>query len=139
MVKDTAQTVDPAVHILHSKTLSFFFTKVATTGSLSEVELQQQEIMTEDSLSNDEYDCASPDDISLPPLAETPESTVIQSDVEEGLCFSSHSIQSNQYSHQCRAQSEHGDAGIIQQHRVSSQTEGCPTPPNSLHSSTRSV
>lgn len=97
--------------------------------------------MTEDSLSNDEYDCASPDDISLPPLAETPESNVIQSDVEEGFCFSSHSIHSNQYSHQCPAQSEHSGAGagIVQQHRVSSRTEGCPTPPSSLHSSARSV
>lgn len=76
--------------------------------------------MSEDSLSNDEYDCASPDDISLPPLAETPESNMVQSDFEEGFCFSSHSVH-------------------IRQHRESSRTESCQMPPIGLHSSTRSV
>lgn len=105
------------------------------------MELQQQEVMTEDSLSNDEYECASPDDISLPPLAETPESNVVQSDIEEGFCFSSHSVHSNQHSHQCHAQSEYSGtaAGAVRQQRVSSQTESCLTPPSSLHSSTRSA
>ncbi|KAK1903551.1 Coiled-coil domain containing protein 141, partial [Dissostichus eleginoides] len=72
------------------------FGKDASRGSLSEAELH--DVMMEDSLSNDEYDCASPDDISLPPLAETPESIMVQSDVEEGYCFSSHSVHTNQYS-----------------------------------------
>lgn len=40
-------------------------------------------VMSDDRLSNGE--CTSPDDISLPPLAETPESNVVQSDVEEGF------------------------------------------------------
>lgn len=44
------------------------------------------EVPSEDSLSSDGYECASPDDISLPPLAETPESIVVQWDVEEGFC-----------------------------------------------------
>lgn len=105
------------------------------------MELQQQEVMTEDSLSNDEYECASPDDISLPPLAETPESNMIPSDVEEGFCFSSHSIHINQYSHQCRAQSEHSGTGAatgaVRQQRESSQS--CPTPPTCLQSSSRSA
>lgn len=111
----------------------------ASTGGLLEAELQQQEVMTEDSLSNDEYECASPDDISLPSLAETPESNMVQSDVEEGFCFSSHSIHISQYSHQCHAQSEHSGpgTGAVQQQRESSQTESCPTPPTSLHSTTR--
>ena len=93
--------------------------------------------MTEDSLSNDEYDCVSPDDISLPPLAETPESNIFQSDVEEGFCFSSHSVHISQYSHH----SEHSGTGpgALRQLRVSSRTESCPTPPTSHHSSTRSV
>lgn len=91
--------------------------------------------MTEDSLSNDEYECASPDDISLPPLAETPESNVVQSDIEEG-CFSSHSAHTNQHSHQGHAQSEHSGtgAGPVRQQRGSSLT-----PPSRRHSSTRSV
>ncbi|XP_035532529.1 uncharacterized protein ccdc141 [Morone saxatilis] len=111
----------------------------ASAGGLSEAELQEQEVLTEDSLSNDEYDCASPDDISLPPLAETPESNMMQSDVEESFCFSSHSVHINQYSHQCRAQSDHSgtSTGAVRQQRESRQTESCPTPPTSLHSSTR--
>ncbi|XP_074551406.1 uncharacterized protein ccdc141 [Halichoeres trimaculatus] len=92
----------------------------ASAEGLSEAELQQQEEMTEESLSNDEYDCASPDDISLPPLAETPESIMIQSDIEDGVCFSSHSVHTNQYSQQHHAQSDHTG----------------PTPPTS-HNSTR--
>ncbi|KAI4792718.1 hypothetical protein KUCAC02_033201, partial [Chaenocephalus aceratus] len=55
------------------------FGKDASRGSLSEAELH--DVMMEDSLSNDEYDCASPDDMSLPPLAETPESIMIQSEL----------------------------------------------------------
>uniref|UniRef100_A0A8P4KA54 Coiled-coil domain containing 141 n=1 Tax=Dicentrarchus labrax TaxID=13489 RepID=A0A8P4KA54_DICLA len=111
----------------------------ASAGGLSEAELLEQEVLTEDSLSNDEYDCASPDDISLPPLAETPESNMMQSDVEESFCFSSHSVHINQYSHQCRAQSDHSGTGTgaVRQQRESRQTESCPTPPTSLHSSTR--
>ncbi|XP_028447150.1 formin-like protein 7 [Perca flavescens] len=104
----------------------------ASAGGLLEAELQQHEVMTEDSLSNDEYDCASPDDISLPPLAETPESYWVQSDVEEGFCFSSHSIHINQYSQQ----SEHSGSGAARQQRESSLTESCPTPPPN-YSSTR--
>lgn len=42
-------------------------------------------MMSDDRLSNGEYECTSPDDVSLPPLAETPESNVVQSDVEDGF------------------------------------------------------
>nr|XP_046259696.1 uncharacterized protein ccdc141 [Scatophagus argus] len=107
----------------------------ALAGGLSEADLQQQEVTTDD----DEYECASPDDISLPPLAETPESNMVQSDIEEGFCFSSHSIHINQHSHQCYAQSERSGTGpgAAPQQRESRQAESCPTPPTSLHSSTR--
>ncbi|XP_061580073.1 coiled-coil domain-containing protein 141 [Cololabis saira] len=98
------------------------------------VDLQQQEAMPEDSLSNDEYDCASPDDISLPPLADTPESAMFQSDVEESVCFSSHSVHMSQYGN---AQPEQAAAGAIQQQRASSRTHSCPSPSISLLSSTR--
>lgn len=47
-------------------------------------------------MSEGSYACTSPDDISLPPLAETPE--VVHSDVEEG--FSSHSFHISHQSHQ---------------------------------------
>lgn len=102
-----------------------FFTQ--DVSGLSEAELQQDEVMTEDSLSNDEYDCTSPDDISLPPLAETPESNAVQSDVEESFCFSSHSTHVNQY----QTLPEHSVTGAL---TVRQQTETCPTPPTCLHS-----
>ncbi|XP_034417600.1 coiled-coil domain-containing protein 141 [Cyclopterus lumpus] len=108
-----------------------------SAGNLSEAQLQQQEVMSDDSLSNDEYDCASPDDISLPPLAETPESNMVQSDVEEGFCFSSHSVHISHSSHQSEHSSTGTSTGAFRQHRESSQTESCPTPPTSRHSSTR--
>ncbi|KAF3843811.1 hypothetical protein F7725_002660 [Dissostichus mawsoni] len=115
------------------------FGKDASRGSLSEAELH--DVMMEDSLSNDEYDCASPDDISLPPLAETPESIMVQSDVEEGYCFSSHSVHTNQYSRQSeRSGTSTGSGsgtGAVRQHRQSSRTDSCPTPPTSRHSSSR--
>ncbi|KAK3568639.1 hypothetical protein QTP86_011431 [Hemibagrus guttatus] len=65
--------------------------------------------MSEDSLSNDEYECTSPDDISLPPLSETPESNMVQSenDLDDGYCLSSHSLHPSHYSQQCH--SRHGD------------------------------
>ncbi|XP_068457611.1 coiled-coil domain-containing protein 141 isoform X2 [Clinocottus analis] len=109
----------------------------ASAGHLTETQLQQQEVMTDDSFSNDEYDCASPDDISLPPLAETPESYMVQSDVEEGFCFSSHSVHISHSSHQLDHSSTGTATGAARQRRESSQTESCPTPPNSRHSSTR--
>lgn len=99
-------------------------------ASLLETELHQHEVMSEDSLSNDEYDCPSPDDISLPPMAETPESFMIQSDVEEGLCFSS------QHSYRCHIQSEHSETGELQ-HRESSEIQRGSTPPTTQHSVNR--
>ncbi|XP_072300387.1 uncharacterized protein ccdc141 [Eucyclogobius newberryi] len=74
--------------------------KDTAEDSLLDPELHpQHDVQSEDSLSADEYDCPSPDDISLPPLAETPESILVQSDLEEGVCFSS------QHSHRSQAQS----------------------------------
>ncbi|XP_067372880.1 DNA ligase 1-like [Channa argus] len=103
----------------------------------TEVELQQQEEMTEDSLSNNEYESPSPDDISLPPLADTPESSMVQSDIEEGICFSSQSIHSSQY----HAQLEHSETdivkGVVQQQ--TRQKKNGPSPPTSFQSNTRSV
>lgn len=106
-----------------------------------ELELQQQEAMTEDSLSTDDYECVSPDDISLPPLAETPESIMVQSDIEDGFCFSCHSVHISQYSHHYPTQPEHhgSSTATAQQQTDSSQTDGGLTPPTSLHSSTRFV
>ncbi|XP_043987577.1 trichohyalin isoform X2 [Gambusia affinis] len=101
------------------------------------VELHQPEVTTEDCFSNDEYDCASPDDISLPPLAETPESNMFHSDVEEGFCFSSHSVHISQVSHQCYAQSEPTRTDSVPQQKESSQMESCPTPTVRLQSRTR--
>ncbi|XP_058509205.1 golgin subfamily B member 1-like [Solea solea] len=108
-------------------------TQVAPGGDLLEAELLLQEVMSEDLFFTDEYECPSPDDISLPPLAETPESGMVQSDTEEGFCF-----QSNQQNHVQSGQSGSGSAaGAVQQHRESCLTEGCPTPPVTLHCNTR--
>ncbi|XP_060784928.1 coiled-coil domain-containing protein 141 isoform X3 [Neoarius graeffei] len=65
--------------------------------------------LSEESLSNDEYECTSPDDISLPPLSETPESNMVQSenDLDDSYCVSSHSLHTSHYSQQCH--SRHGD------------------------------
>ncbi|XP_053090051.1 coiled-coil domain-containing protein 141 isoform X4 [Pangasianodon hypophthalmus] len=65
--------------------------------------------LSDESLSNDEYECTSPDDISLPPLSETPESNMVQSenDLDDGYCMSSHSLHTSHYSQQCH--SRHGD------------------------------
>ncbi|KAI4891466.1 hypothetical protein NFI96_032851 [Prochilodus magdalenae] len=75
----------------------------------------QHDHLTEESFSNDEYECTSPDDISLPPLSETPESNMVLSENDldlDGFCMSSHSTHLNQFS----------------QHGASSQTESYPSP-----------
>ncbi|XP_066497305.1 coiled-coil domain-containing protein 141 [Hoplias malabaricus] len=62
----------------------------------------QQDHLTEESFSNDEYECTSPDDISLPPLSETPESNMVLSENDldlDGYCVSSNSTNLNQFSH----------------------------------------
>ncbi|XP_069717127.1 coiled-coil domain-containing protein 141 isoform X2 [Phaenicophaeus curvirostris] len=60
----------------------------------------QTELLAEEILSGDEYECISPDDISLPPLSETPESNIIHSEteLEEQCCCSSHSLHVSSYS-----------------------------------------
>ncbi|KAM6461436.1 LOW QUALITY PROTEIN: coiled-coil domain-containing protein 141 [Liasis olivaceus] len=60
----------------------------------------QTELLAEDALSGDEYECISPDDISLPPLSETPESNLLPSEteLEEPHCSSSHSVHVSSYS-----------------------------------------
>eukprot|EP00079_Xenopus_tropicalis_P010668 XP_002935732.2 PREDICTED: coiled-coil domain-containing protein 141 [Xenopus tropicalis] len=73
---------------------------LAKDGStLTDTDLQP-ELLAEDAASGDEYECISPDDISLPPLAETPESNLPQSETEldEQHCFSSHSLHVTSYS-----------------------------------------
>ncbi|XP_061464306.1 coiled-coil domain-containing protein 141 isoform X2 [Rhineura floridana] len=54
----------------------------------------QAELLAEEVPSGDEYECISPDDISLPPLSETPESNILHSEteLEEPPCCSSHSL-----------------------------------------------
>ncbi|XP_063069315.1 coiled-coil domain-containing protein 141 isoform X2 [Engraulis encrasicolus] len=107
-------------------------TSDAATSAASEADLHHDHL-TEESLSvvSDEYDCASPDDISLPPLSETPESNLVQSenDLEDGYCYSSHSLHTvNQYSHQ--SQHSHSQHSQSHWHRewVTSQTESHPSP-----------
>ncbi|XP_051565066.1 coiled-coil domain-containing protein 141 isoform X2 [Myxocyprinus asiaticus] len=88
--------------------------------------------LTEESLSNDEYECTSPDDISLPPLSETPESNIIQSenDLDDGYCVSSHSLRVNQHSHQ--SHSQYGDTLHQRRDWISSQAESYPSPTTGL-------
>uniref|UniRef100_A0A8C3MGY7 Uncharacterized protein n=1 Tax=Geospiza parvula TaxID=87175 RepID=A0A8C3MGY7_GEOPR len=60
----------------------------------------QAEFLAEETPSGDEYECISPDDISLPPLSETPESNLLHSEteLEEQFCCSSHSLHVSSYS-----------------------------------------
>ncbi|XP_043931244.1 coiled-coil domain-containing protein 141 isoform X4 [Protopterus annectens] len=72
--------------------------KADTAASAAEAstatERDFQNEMTIEEMSADEYECASPDDISLPPLPETPESSFLQyeAELEERPCISSHSL-----------------------------------------------
>ncbi|XP_010878421.2 coiled-coil domain-containing protein 141 isoform X2 [Esox lucius] len=109
------------------------------TGSLTEGNLQQHNLMTEESLSNDEYECTSPDDISLPPLSETPESNIVQSEHDmdlDGFCLSSqsHTIHVNQYSHQIH--STHNNDNNNSQ-KINEQTENDPSPMGGLNTKFR--
>ncbi|KAM6259278.1 coiled-coil domain-containing protein 141 [Spheniscus humboldti] len=60
----------------------------------------QTEFLAKEIPSGDEYECISPDDISLPPLSETPESNLLHSEteLEEQRCCSSHSLHVSSYS-----------------------------------------
>lgn len=60
----------------------------------------QTEFLAEETPSGDEYECISPDDISLPPLSETPESNLLHSEteLEEQCSCSSHSLHVSSYS-----------------------------------------
>ncbi|XP_008503359.2 coiled-coil domain-containing protein 141 [Calypte anna] len=62
----------------------------------------QIEFLAEEIPSGDEYECISPDDISLPPLSETPESNLLHSETEpDEQCYcSSHSLHVSSYSSQ---------------------------------------
>nr|XP_046223730.1 coiled-coil domain-containing protein 141-like isoform X4 [Oncorhynchus gorbuscha] len=110
-------------------------------GGLTERNLQRHNLMIEESLSNDEYECTSPDDISLPPLSETPESNIVLSENDldlDGFCLSSqsHTIHINQYSHQLH--STHNDYSNSQnQQRIREQTVSCPSPTGGLNTKFR--
>ncbi|XP_035186769.1 coiled-coil domain-containing protein 141 [Oxyura jamaicensis] len=59
----------------------------------------QTEFLAEEIPSGDEYECISPDDISLPPLSETPESVLFsETELEEQCCCSSHNLHASSYS-----------------------------------------
>lgn len=100
-----------------------------------EAENEGQDVTAEDSLSSDEYDCASPDDISLPPLAETPESMAVQSDFEESHCFSPHGIDSKQQSHHHPQDTSNEPC---RQHEALSQAKSCQAVVSGPQPSTRS-
>ncbi|XP_068924656.1 coiled-coil domain-containing protein 141 [Petaurus breviceps papuanus] len=70
--------------------------------SCANVDSPQALLLSEEGSSGDESDCASPDDISLPPLPGSPESNLLQSEVEfeelpmqnpQNLHISSYSLQ----------------------------------------------
>lgn len=74
---------------------------------LAHAELQADSL-AEEGVSGDEYECISPDDISLPPLAETPESNLPQSETEQDdhNCHSSHNTHVSSYSLQINTSSK---------------------------------
>nr|XP_061826507.1 uncharacterized protein LOC133613136 [Nerophis lumbriciformis] len=109
------------------------------------VELQQQDVVSESFLSSDdEYECGSFDDISLPSLAETPESIIFQDDVEEHCCLSSHSTQNKSNNqNECKNQPERQETGLAtgeaQQHKESTETDTFFSALAGLHSDTREI
>nr|XP_057938659.1 uncharacterized protein ccdc141 isoform X2 [Doryrhamphus excisus] len=114
--------------------------------SLLEEEIHQQDVVTEVfPSSDDEYECASSDDISLPPLAETPESIIFQDDVEEHFCFSSssihksHSLNKNEYKNQPEIPVTGLAPVATKQHKESGQMESFVTVPHSLQSDAREL
>ncbi|XP_029567482.1 coiled-coil domain-containing protein 141 [Salmo trutta] len=112
------------------------------TGGLTEGNLQRHNLMTEESLSNDEYECTSPDDISLPPLSETPESNIVLSENDmdlDGVCLSSqsHTIHINQYSHQLHSTRNNENNNSQSQQRIREQTERCHSPTVGLNTKFR--
>ncbi|KAM5152621.1 coiled-coil domain-containing protein 141 [Mantella aurantiaca] len=72
----------------------------AKDGSILTNSDLQSDLLAEEAVSGDEYECISPDDISLPPLAETPESNLPQSETEQDdqNCYSSHNMHVSSYS-----------------------------------------
>uniref|UniRef100_A0A3B3QG90 Coiled-coil domain containing 141 n=1 Tax=Paramormyrops kingsleyae TaxID=1676925 RepID=A0A3B3QG90_9TELE len=79
------------------------------------------DLLTEEYLFNDEYECPSPDDISLPPLSETPESNMVQSENEDGMCSRSpHASQQGLF----QLHSQLSDGAPQRQGWVLSQDEG---------------
>ncbi|XP_032866819.1 coiled-coil domain-containing protein 141 [Tyto alba] len=72
----------------------------AELSSSAKEDSLQTEFLAEEIPSGDEYECISPDDISLPPLSETPESSFLHSEteLEEQCCCSSHSLHVSSYS-----------------------------------------
>ncbi|XP_039613700.1 coiled-coil domain-containing protein 141 isoform X1 [Polypterus senegalus] len=115
----------------------------------AEVDLHNEFFM-EETMSNDEYDCASPDDISLPPLSETPESNILHSetDLDEGA----QSPHGNQFSQQGASHFANrmtgsfdvltpGAAAEVTSRRrewTLSAPEGCPSPGGSQYPKFRS-
>ncbi|KAM9486119.1 coiled-coil domain-containing protein 141 isoform 2-T2 [Clarias gariepinus] len=122
-----------AGHALHTEAKSEvllpreedLFSRVAPDSGLPSDGDFHPDHLSEESLSNDEYECTSPDDISLPPLSETPESNMVQSenDLDDIYCVSSHSLHTNYHSQQCH--SRHGDPLHFQpEERFPSPTTG---------------
>ncbi|XP_041724790.2 coiled-coil domain-containing protein 141 isoform X2 [Coregonus clupeaformis] len=112
------------------------------TGGLTEGNLQRHNLMTEESLSNDEYECTSPDDISLPPLSETPESNIVLSENDldlDGFCLSSqsHTIHVDQYSHQFHSTHNNDNSNSQSQQRIREQTESYTSPTGGLNTKFR--
>ncbi|XP_069081535.1 coiled-coil domain-containing protein 141 isoform X1 [Pleurodeles waltl] len=73
------------------------------------------ELLAEETPSGDEYECISPDDMSLPPLSETPESNLLHSETEqeEQPCCSSQSLHVSSYSMQIQINS--GSKQMVEQ------------------------
>uniref|UniRef100_A0A7M4F4G3 Coiled-coil domain containing 141 n=1 Tax=Crocodylus porosus TaxID=8502 RepID=A0A7M4F4G3_CROPO len=77
-----------------------FISQYTELSSPAKEDSLQTELLAEEMPCGDEYECISPDDISLPPLSETPESNLLHSETEledQSRC-SSHSLHVSSYS-----------------------------------------
>ncbi|XP_067843753.1 coiled-coil domain-containing protein 141 isoform X2 [Heptranchias perlo] len=99
------QTTDSVAEDPYSQEATELFHPSTEGSTVTDADLQN-ELSVDETLSVEEYECMSPDDISLPPLPETPESNILHSETEVDKMsrLSSHSLHAGSYSGQPQMQ-----------------------------------
>ncbi|XP_067891622.1 coiled-coil domain-containing protein 141 [Heterodontus francisci] len=102
------QITDSVPEDLYSQEAPELFHPSTEGSTVTDGDLQN-ELLVDETLSLEEYECMSPDDISLPPLPETPESNIVHSETEVDKMsrLSSHSLYAGSYSGQSQMQTSY--------------------------------